>query len=259
MTHPRHRLASYSRYQANRLDAAGTSRPGANLSPSPAPVPLRPSPVPEQPAGASPRQVFPEPARQTPSVRGSQTPSPRDSGSRSRRQWSPERSRTLRRYRFVVLSLGILTAWFGATAFALWRQGDHLERQLAVAHANMRAALHILGELGIERPADAMIYRTERPIQLNEGPLQQVMFVPAVRGGSVDARLTLFNGSAMDLRPDVRVVLLDRLGLKLGEGRLRGDGAGDALRAGEMRAYHLRILLQRAVEPAWFTTALVTD
>jgi hypothetical protein len=170
--------------------------------------------------------------------------------------WSPERSRAIRRYRLAVGALAALLLWSWSVAFTVWMQSGRLEQQLTTAHADTRVALRILAELGIERPTDAYIYRSDKPILVEDGLVQDVMFVPAPNASALSARLTLFNGDAAERPVDLRVTLFDRLGLELGTGR-PGPEYAHPLRAGELRAYHLEIPLGRNAEPAWFKVSVV--
>ncbi|MCG6940616.1 MAG: hypothetical protein LJE69_05135 [Thiohalocapsa sp.] len=225
----RHRLIPHQRFQEACSQAAG---PKATWKTSPA---LAES----MPLAAPPTQSNAPPLRR-----------PKHS-----RRWSVERSRTVRRYRLAVMALVVAGSWTGAFAYSLWHQGLRLNRELAAARDDLRSALSTLRELGIQRPAGAVTYRSYTPIHLHRNPLQDVTFLPAENGQSIETRLTLFNGTAKRLEPRPTVTLYNRIGLPLGEAQVGLETPAEVLHPGKTSTYHLQIPLSRAAEPAWFEVA----
>ncbi|WP_058556497.1 hypothetical protein [Thiohalocapsa sp. ML1] len=216
---------------------------------APAPVPaLRP--VSTLPGASAPGTAWTEPLRGAALAPPVQRPKRRRSAS-----WSPERSRTILRYRLAVGALAGLLLWSGSLIFVLWAQRGAVERELDTARADARTALHVLAELGVDRPVGAHVYRANAPILIEDGLVQDVLFVPAPDAPTLSARLTLFNSQAVERPVDLKVTLYDWLGLELGSGRPAPEYA-HPLRPGELRTYQLDIRLSRSAEPAWFKVSV---
>lgn len=184
-----------------------------------------------------------------PGVTPLEPPPPRP---RRSRRWSPERSRAIRRYRFAVLAMAILVAWGGALVYTLLERRSQLTAELTDARDEVRMALRILTELGIERPDGAFMYRAGAPILLKRKLLQDATFHPTPGVDDIAARVTLFNANANRRAIDLEVTLYDRLGLEIGRGRPSADYLSP-LRPGELRTIHLHVPADRQRRPVWFT------
>jgi hypothetical protein len=259
MDHQHHRVATHDRYLADNGVGTQPVRLGAARTPAG---------IARAAAGSVDRGISgppPEPASTMPPPGGMEAPpdalqplqyqAPARLSRPRMRRWSPERSRTVRRYRIAIMTLAVLAGWGATMTYSAWLRSVQLEQELGVVRQDLHKVLDVLGALGFERPEGALnfsIYKAGTAIAMSSPPIVDVLFRPSGTGGVIDGRVTLFNDAERGLLPVVTLTLFDSAGRPLGEGQLSGEAAGAPLQAGEMRTYHVQIALERNAEPAWF-------
>lgn len=177
-----------------------------------------------------------------------------------RRHWSPERSRTLRRYRLVILTLCILLAWALAGVFSLFAINGDLRAREARVLADLTDALDAMRDRAAAQgravPTGSRPFETDVLIPLKVGPLRDVIFS---LGGTADApllyaRLRVANSGGEEINPRAHLSILGRWGEVVGE--LASDpsrGLLDTpLAPGETRVVTLDLPITPGPAPTWF-------